>query len=348
MKRNNLKIGTTAFLLFLVTAMVFLPIANAASVKNSYDHLADYKTYTDSELQSLYVKYNISENDIKFAKGKLPNVLDETILNGNKKVLVTEDGKPLDNKNTDYDIIISESEMLKIIEQAEKEFYEKYGVDCSNPKVDIVDGKAIPKEEIKQNEENKKFDMFYLSPKIEKYLTPKASWNPKEVNGEIYFHIYPATDSQHKPTESYQQDTIDAIRRFQTFGIQTNIVWHYGLWDASNIGYDAGDALNDLENDCSYIRDDDNDLVIGWVDYLERFSGVAYKNGPFSVCATKSSGLDYPHDSIVQHEISHNFGADDQNSITHPTCIMNRVHAYLGTNVWCDSCKSTVNYGIYN
>jgi hypothetical protein len=100
-------------------------------------------------------------------------------------------------------------------------------------------------------------------------------------------------------------------------------------------------------DDCSYIRDSDNDIVLGWVDFLDH-NGIAYRNGPYSLCAVKTSGVDWPHYSIVQHEISHNFGALDQNSALHPTCIMNYAHAYGGANIWCISCGNTVNNGIYS
>lgn len=66
--------------------------------------------------------------------------------------------------------------------------------------------------------------------------------------------------------------------------------------------------------DCSYIRDSDNDIVLGWV-YLLDHNGRAYRNGAYSVCAVQAGGVDWPHDSIVQHEISHNFGALDQGNI---------------------------------
>ena len=48
------------------------------------------------------------------------------------------------------------------------------------------------------------------------------------------------------------------------------------------------------------------------------------------------------HLIIVQHEVSHNFDVDDQNSLLHPECIMNYVYAQQGTNIWCTSCRNTV------
>jgi len=48
---------------------------------------------TKEELLQLYGKYNITENDIKFDKGELPHPMDGTILDGSRKVLITEDGR---------------------------------------------------------------------------------------------------------------------------------------------------------------------------------------------------------------------------------------------------------------
>jgi len=132
------------------------------------------------------------------------------------------------------------------------------------------------------------------------------------------------------------------------FGIGT-LVWHYDIWDASDEvpAYNASNILEDLMDDCSYIRDSDNDIVLGWVDLLDH-NGVAYRDGPYSLCAVEASGVDWPHDSIVQHEISHNFGALDQGTYIneHPECIMNYNWAYFGTNIWCSDCANDVQYGI--
>jgi hypothetical protein len=73
-------------------------------------------------------------------------------------------------------------------------------------------------------------------------------------------------------------------------------------------------------------------------------------NEAFLVCSDTADGLDLPHRQIVQHEISHNFGASDQGwySWEHPECIMNYIWTYMGTTIWCTSCKNTVNYGLFH
>ena len=61
-------------------------------------------------------------------------------------------------------------------------------------------------------------------------------------------------------------------------------------------------------------------------------NGIAYKNGFFSACSTEAAGMDWPHDSIVQHEVSHNFNAEEGGwwPWEHPICIMNYFWAWWG------------------
>ncbi|MHC1757574.1 MAG: hypothetical protein AB9861_19495 [Methanosarcina sp.] len=109
-------------------------------------------SYTDEELQDLYEKHDISENDLKFARGELPNYLEGTIFQSNSIVLVTETGEPPEGskEGEDYDILMSEQEMSKIMDEARATYVEKYGVDPSNPKLDEVDGYLIPVQEARK------------------------------------------------------------------------------------------------------------------------------------------------------------------------------------------------------
>ncbi|WP_440955178.1 hypothetical protein ACSAZK_16870 [Methanosarcina sp. Mfa9] len=106
-------------------------------------------SYTDAELQELYEKYNITENDIKFARGELPHYLEGTVFHGNFSVLVTETGEPPEGskEGVDYDVVMSEQEMSNIMEEARADYIEKYGVDPANPKLDEVKGYLIPTQE---------------------------------------------------------------------------------------------------------------------------------------------------------------------------------------------------------
>ena len=109
-------------------------------------------SYTDEELQEMYEKYDISENDLKFARGELPNYLEGTIFQSNSRVLVTETGEPLEGskEGEDYDVLMSEQEMSKIMDKERATYVEKYGVDPSNQKLDEVDGYLIPVQEARK------------------------------------------------------------------------------------------------------------------------------------------------------------------------------------------------------
>ncbi|ODV50377.1 hypothetical protein C7960_0967 [Methanohalophilus euhalobius] len=347
----NMKSGIgsllAAILLVSVMAIPAMSSNNSQAIEKENDIV-----YTEAELQSLYDKYDITENDLKFAKGELPNFLEGTILCSDKKVVVTEDGKPLENmkQGIDYDIILTEPEMLGIIEKAKKDYIEKYGVDPENPKIDIVNDIAIPTEEVEILVKNYSIELTGspISSIIEEKML-RVSFNPKAVDDNVYVHIYPAADNNHEPSQSYVSDSIDASGRFEDSGSNVYTVWHYNCWDASDISPtdSSSAALSDLRQDSAYIRDSSNDIVLGWVDYLDN-NGRAYIDGPYSVCAVSASGVDWPHDSIVQHEISHNFGALDQGWYVyeHPKCIMNYMWAYSGTNIWCSDCEDDVQYGI--
>lgn len=109
-------------------------------------------SYTDEELQALYQKYDIKENDLKFARGELPNYLEGTILYGDLRVIVSETGEPREGmkEGEHYDVVLSEQEMSKILEKAREDYIEKYGVDPANPKLDEVNGYLIPIQEAKR------------------------------------------------------------------------------------------------------------------------------------------------------------------------------------------------------
>jgi len=106
--------------------------------------------YTPDELEELYSKYNITEIDIKFAKGELPHYLEGTILGGNTRVIVSSTGEPPEGaqEGVDYDVVINMSEMMAIEKEAIEKYIQKYGVDPGNPKLDDINGTLLPREEV--------------------------------------------------------------------------------------------------------------------------------------------------------------------------------------------------------
>ncbi|MDY0385525.1 MAG: hypothetical protein RBT65_00055 [Methanolobus sp.] len=61
----------------------------------------------------------------------------------------------------DYDIIISEQEMIDIIEDARNDYISKYGVDPDNPKLDSVSGYLLPVQEANRQIMFGKIDLNY-------------------------------------------------------------------------------------------------------------------------------------------------------------------------------------------
>lgn len=110
-------------IIIVLAVLIFMGV----SVAYSSIVIPNKLEYTQEELRDLYLRYNITENDIKFAKGELPHFLEGTVLDGN----TTTGG-------------ISTNESLAIEEEARKRYIEKYGVDPANPKLDEVGGILIP------------------------------------------------------------------------------------------------------------------------------------------------------------------------------------------------------------
>lgn len=336
----------------LIVSMVFVPAVSAQGI------------FTPAELKDLHSKYNITANDIKFVENKLPNFLEGTILYGNTIVVATETGKPPEGfkEGVDYDkvIVISIKEAIAIEENARQGYIKKYNVDPANPKVEVINGQPLPKEEVKNLVKNKKIDL-----KEEKSAEPLmgiltgTTEGPHAINGRIDVIIPVAKDSAHAPTEPITADTTAALSRFNTnFGVTMSESWIWNYWDASDVSpaTDAYAAFQDLKDDTGWLRTAENDIVLGWAHELNR-NGLADPDGFFALASdTRVGDLDWPHDSIVQHEVSHLFDAPERgtwmsehrdSSGNYIECIMNYEWAYWGTNNWCPEDSTTVNANIH-
>ncbi|HII79472.1 MAG TPA: hypothetical protein HA261_03520 [Methanosarcina sp.] len=308
--KKKFGIGTLFLAIFLVSIAV-VPTASADIISSSDEEISvnENITYTDAELQDLYLKYNISENDIKFAMNELPNFLEGTILCSDKRVIVTKDGNPPKNLKQDinFDIVISEQEMKNIIEEASKNYIETYNVDPNNPQVDIVNGYALPEKEVKKLVESGKLSIIDDEKTLMEFENSSVSTgtsaitfthiyrNPYQISNKINVNIFVAKEdsNHHAPTESYYQDTVDALSRFESYGITVNRIWHYNFWDASDVTpYEQSSSLlDDLEEDATWIIENPNDIVIGWVNSMDN-NGRAWRPGSFSVCAVTAIGVD--------------------------------------------------------
>lgn len=365
---TNRKLGVGALLAtMMLISMAFVPAVSGRIDESSDEVVTENSiSYTETELKDLYTKYNITENDLDFANNELPYYLEGTILDSNLRVIASETGKPPEGfkEGIDYDLIISHEEMFAIIDEAREKYIQKYGVDPANPKIDIVNGYSLPNEEVNKLVESgtltletdaSEKEMQEDTGNIQSSVLSVGS-NPYAINGIINEYVFVATDSRHRPTEAITQATYDGLYRFENFGIGVNVYWNWNYWDASDISPadSTQAALDDLREDVSWVRDSANVMVIGWTHDMDN-NGRGVKcdestRGPYAICADTAAGFDWPHDSIVQHEVSHNFDAADQGYFTyeHDECIMNYQWAYGGTNIWCNSCSNVVDNGIWN
>jgi hypothetical protein len=344
-KPKRFGIAATVLITAVLIGVVF------TSAVNGYD--PKEPELTENDLQDMYRRYNVTENDIKFASNELPNYLNGTILNSDTRVIATETGKPPEGlkEGEDYDMVISTDEMFDIIDDAREQYVEKYGVDPSNPKLDDVDGILLPNEEVERLVMSGKIDdLWHAEPLVGILEGPHEG--PHAIDGKIDAHIFIAKDSRHEPTEGIDSGTRNALNRFETeFDIDMTLFWHWNFWDASDISPDdsCSKALEDLNDDCSWVIDQENDIVIGWMHDMDH-NGMAYRDWTYCVCTDTTIGKpDWPHDSIVQHEVSHLFDAPEGGywSWEHPECIMNYWYAWQGTDIWCSSCRATVNENIW-
>ncbi|MFO7966954.1 MAG: hypothetical protein R6U44_05085 [Archaeoglobaceae archaeon] len=326
---------------------------------------------TEDELNRIYENYNVSENDIKFAKGELPHFLRGTILDGTKKVIATENGKldkdlknRLKKKNITSYNVIEIKKMKAITEKAKKNYIKKYGVDPANPEIDVISGISLPKGYVEKLVEEKILNLTESvdSDSLSILSCPRGpSYGPHAIDGELYFWIFPAMDSEHNPTQDFVSDTDYAINVIElTYNVDCYRYYWYGRWDASDVGTDSLDVLKDLQEDWNWLVEGyENELIYGWVDNMDHngranLDGIDHNTCEFAPCsvgAVTSRGIewpDWPHDSIFEHEVSHSFNAVDQGTwwYEHPRCVMNYYWAWQYYDTWCDSCWSVVDNNI--
>jgi hypothetical protein len=283
----------------------------------------------------------VDENEILFAQRKLPHYLNETILNGDTQVTVTRSGeRPPQTDLQCHDVTLSRREHRQILDSAINKYLDKFGVDPSAPKVQIIDGKPYTNEEAGELVDRETIDPG----KVESEQSARPQ-SPHPIDGTARVHMLEAADEKHQPHEAWDGDSAEAWDRFSTFGPTTVVSIYYGHWEPKSEGDKSKKLKQHLKTHQSDKQENHNDLVAGWVDHANH-NGIAGVGGFYSVSATSADLVDWPHDSIFQHELSHNFGArhgDNPIGCTSPPCIMNYASAKFNETGWCDSCHKKVN-----
>ena len=346
--------------IFAIFATILM-LGTLATPVSAYKGAANGVDYTPDELYELYHKYNITENDIKFAEGRLPHYLEGTALDGKvlamgritlegDEVVVTEWIDPLAYEYFSEKgfKVMSHEEWLAIEEGAIERYIERFGVDPANPKIDIVDGVPLPTEYVRELVKSGKIspgsDAEPLATTSSSSSSPEG---PYARHDRLHVWIVAAANPEHKPTQAYLTDTVNALGRFFQFGVGAIYFYHVTTWwDASDVSppHSAHELRKDIIQDMDGVRDDHNDkdpvndIVMGWVNYMNH-NGIACGNGFFSVCAVMASGVNWRHDIIAQHEIAHNFNAPCH-AFWPVWCVMSYWAAAppLSYDGWCTDC----------
>lgn len=275
----------------------------------------------------------------------------KTLYDAGAKILAAENemaANHLKKLHRDYDLIVPgymASELDKLISE---EYVKKHGYHPEELGV-----KQIEFVNEKLNETIRIRDVD-----VPVYESPGNPNDPPHAdsNGVIYVVSYPASDPSHEPADGANwDDMVAGTAPFENeFGVNIILGACYNCWDASDVDDDVYNLLEDLSEDINYGTD--NTVIVGWVDDANR-NGIGYISWHYSVCAETpawwTGRANWPDDSVVQHELSHNFDAQDQHeSGTNCTgeCIMNYYWAWnrgAGTDKWCSYHYSIVESGVW-
>jgi len=296
------------------------------------------------------------------------NYLENTILFDSKtKVVITEDGRPLEDMDKDeYDKIISLEEAYLIAVKAREEYIEKYGVDPVKDLEPVTWGDItwppIEEEDVKAKQTKFKHPKLFgslLTWLRIKPHTPKSHRSvsvtgdiPHQIDGKLRLYIvFPK--NYYKPTNvvwCLLCSLIGAYAFPQYFDSVKKILWSFSTseWDADDVDFanNLDELLDDFSEDCDYLVTKDNILVLGWVSIINNRCGIANIGGHFALCNALSPYPFQPPAILVRHELSHCFGALDHDILPWPICLMNYFYLAMHYPIWCDGCYKTIKRNI--
>ncbi len=107
--------------------------------------------------------------------------------------------------------------------------------------------------------------------------------------------------------------------------------------------FDTTDLLVDLSRQFP----DPEGIVLGITDIYDEHNGIAYLSGKYCLIDPNPKWwlYDWPEANIAKHEICHNLGAKDHQSVTR--CVMNKSIPFFWTSGpfnlnLCDECKAEI------
>jgi hypothetical protein len=266
---------------------------------------------------------------------KMPNYLDGTILDGNKIVIITEEGKVPENfEKIEYDFSITWDEAKNVADTARQEYIEKYGINPRIPDVEISD-EDLNKIIISMKENSPKEAVYEKEPM-------NSKGGPKQVNGDIIVVYVPAKDSRFEPNDiaALYDDTVGGANEFEpVYNVDMSIVALLGFWSAYDVSGDyLPDLLEDLKEDLEFLETT-NYVFMGWVDDASGYSGFAYINDHYCIARESTAWIRW---RIAQHEISHCFGAPDHDWSPLDLCVMSYCYLEFWWVGWCEDCEDTI------
>ncbi|MEM0493607.1 MAG: hypothetical protein QXS02_06625, partial [Candidatus Thermoplasmatota archaeon] len=207
--------------------------------------------------------------------GELLYWLNGTILDGNTRVIISEDGQPPQDISPDqYDTVISFEEAKIIAEEARQNYIKQYGTDPCPPDPVPPVIIPIPLDHSIFNEEMTSISMVNNIQQFNMILGSDIKMGrggrdrgqgPHQINGRIVAKIFPAKNSRDRPNNPVNliDKTKTALYGFRSFNNLQTIWYSYiGIWDASEVQTRmATDYDSDLERDLSSIyRTMDNQI----------------------------------------------------------------------------------------
>ena len=322
---------------------LLISIATAANLNSKPEGVIEIGKTNNKKVKILLEEF-LKDN-------KLTPVELKTLYDARAKILVAENeiaANHLKKLHEDYDLIVPgymASELDKLIAE---EYVKKHGYHPEELGV-----KQIEPVNEKLDEMIKEGDVS-----IQGYESPGNPNDPPyaDSNGIIYVISYPASDSAHAPADGANwDDMVAGTAPFEDdFGVNIILGGCYNCWDASDVDDDAYNLIEDLKEDIDYGTY--NTVIVGWVDDAT-LNGIGVLSGHYSLCAEAPvwwvGKVNWPDDSVVQHELSHNFDAQDQDESggnCKGECIMNYYWAWnwgAGTDRWCSYHYGIVENGVW-
>lgn len=183
---------------------------------------------------------------------------------------------------------------------------------------------------------------------------------PRQKDGYMITEWFVASDNDQKPKnpDTLISKCIEGWRRFEIFGIDCYSSVYFGVYDASNVGTNAFDILEDFRDAWhSWNWSSDYNIVNMALVKKSNHNGAARTGGFFGFVAESVEGffsINHAKDRIAQHELTHMIGEIPDDTGWWPwnhnwnRCIINYFYLWTGRTVWCETCSNKIYNRIWS